>query len=130
MATNFSWKQSLLVASIVMGIIAGYRLLTRNPNEITLVDLEPGKIPACESSVARQLLKRAVEQSPHAQQSGLKIIKLGEFYDLTVDKSTAKRTCAGEVFTNAGRGSIDFTLDWMSPKQDEVWLQVTGSQLY
>lgn len=91
-----------------------------------------GVMPACESRIVRDLLVRAVHQSPRAQQSGLRIIELGAVEDYAkdapsrADQATVEmRFCKAAAFTNAGQGDLHFILKWLNAKEDQIWLEIT-----
>ncbi|MET3364705.1 hypothetical protein [Bradyrhizobium ottawaense] len=93
-----------------------------------------GVMPRCESEFARDLLVRAIQQSPVAKQ-GFKVVRLGEtstFMNMAnKDQSDYKpgnielMICEGRVYTNAGEMLTSFNMKWIDPsKKDEVWLEI------
>jgi hypothetical protein len=95
-----------------------------------------GVMPTCESRVVRDLLVRAVHQSPRAQQSGLRIIELGDVEDYARDATPRTnsatveiRSCKAVAFTNAGQGDLHFILKWLNSKKDQIWLEITVSTI-
>ncbi|WP_024513344.1 hypothetical protein [Bradyrhizobium sp. ARR65] len=95
-----------------------------------------GRMPQCDSSFIRELLIKAVNQSP-AGQNGLKVLKVNEIGDFAVvgplgtsgDPEAEARNCSAFTLTNAGKAIFFFELTWSSPKKDEVWLEITKSSL-
>lgn len=95
-----------------------------------------GVMPACESETVRDLLVRAVHQSPRAQQSGLRIIELGDVEDYAKDATPQTnhvpidvRFCKAVAFTNAGQGDLHFILKWLNARKDQIWLEITVSTI-
>lgn len=91
-----------------------------------------GIMPACNSKLVRELLIRAVHQSPSAQESGLR----SDVEDYAKDAAPRTdpspvdiRFCKAVAFTNAGQGDLHFVLKWLNAKKDQVWLDITLSTI-
>lgn len=122
-------KQVAIISAVVgVVLLGGYRLLHRaSGGESYPLTITPGVMPACDSSQARRLLKRTLEQAPAARQAGITVAKLGAFRETgfvpVTAKGTEMRLCTGDVFFSAGRQDVAFTLQWTSPKKDELWIE-------
>lgn len=95
-----------------------------------------GIMPACDTKLVRDLLIQAVHQSPRAQQSGLRIIELGDVEDYAKDAVPRTdqlpvdiRFCKAVAFTNASQGDLHFILKWLNAKKDQFWLEITVSTI-
>jgi hypothetical protein len=90
--------------------------------------LTPGVLPACDSPFIRKLLKQTIDEAPAAQATGLRVIKLGFVrHHLDSARETTQlpvRVCEAEVFANAGRRTLGFSLEWTGSDRQEVWLSV------
>jgi len=90
-----------------------------------------GQMPVCESSTARSLLREAIDKSPRAIQSGLKVSEIGTIKDYAEDPCLAASTtvemrfCQATVFTNAGSGQVHFVMKWVDPDKSRLWLETT-----
>ncbi|WP_156647818.1 hypothetical protein [Methylobacterium sp. Leaf87] len=90
--------------------------------------LTPGVLPVCDSPFTRKLLKQTIEQASAARATGLEVLRLGFMrHHLDGVRDTTQlpaRVCEAEVFANAGRQTLGFSLEWTSAEKDEVWLSV------
>lgn len=90
-----------------------------------------GQMPICESSTARRLLREAIDKSPRALQTGLKVSEIGRIKDyapgtaVAADPAADMRFCQANVFTNGGSGEVHFVLKWMDPAKSRLWLETT-----
>jgi hypothetical protein len=96
-----------------------------------------GQMPTCDSKYTRNLLVRAIHESP-AGQRGIKVVQVGtvdDFIKEPDEKAKVEkfyeggRYCEAHLFTNAGEGQVQFYLKWIDDKKDKVWLQLTGSSI-
>ena len=95
-------------------------------------NFEAGQMPVCDSGVVRQLLKKTLEDSPAAKE-GFKVLKLGEFDDVSpsnADQPTspnpATRTCMREVFSDRGHILVQSVLSWADGDKDDLYLEVSN----
>ena len=99
--------------------------LTRQRGE---TDFTRRVLPACDSPYTRKLLRQTIEQAPASRAVGLQVLRLGfmrHHLDGVRDNSQLPaRVCEAEVFANAGRRTLGFSLEWTSTDKDEVWLSV------
>lgn len=88
----------------------------------------PGTLPACDSPYTRKLLRQTIEQAPASRAVGLQVLRLGfvrHHLDGVRDTSQLPaRVCEAEVFANAGRRTLGFSLEWTGAEKDEVWFSV------
>lgn len=90
-----------------------------------------GQMPVCESGTARGLLREAIDKSPRAIQSGLRISEIGAIKDYAEDPARAADTtvemrfCQATVFTNGGSGEVHFVMKWVDPAKSRLWLETT-----
>lgn len=94
-----------------------------------------GQMPACTDSIVSDLLTSAINESPRGLH-GLKVQRANNFRGFTDkpgetqppyerDPNVSVRFCIADVFTNAGRGAVYFSLIWTDHKKDELSLQIT-----
>jgi hypothetical protein len=85
-------------------------------------------MPTCTSSVARHGLRQTIDGSPAAEQTGLVVQRIGPVSEdiPATGPNPDRRTCLAEVFTNAGRDLVVFTLTWSSAEQAGVYLEIPG----
>ena len=122
-----STVRTLVVVAVASLIGAGSLwLLATKPRVAS--GLTPGILPACDSPFTRKLLKQSIEKAPAARTAGLEVLRLGvmrHHLDSVGDASQLPtRVCEAEVFANAGRRALGFTLEWTTTGKDEVWLSV------
>ncbi|RQH09471.1 hypothetical protein [Bradyrhizobium sp. RP6] len=98
-------------------------------------ELKPGRMPQCDSTFARDLLTKVVNESI-AGQRGIRLLQVDEVADFAVrapatsgEPQADARNCSAFVRTNAGKAILFFQLTWSSSKKDEVWLEITQSSL-
>ncbi|MGU9979866.1 hypothetical protein ACJ4V0_07475 [Phreatobacter sp. HK31-P] len=88
-----------------------------------------GQMPQCDSRVSRDLLRDAIDKSPRALQTGLKLSEIGTINDYipaqATDPNKDIRFCQAKVFTNGGSGEVHFALKWMDQAKSRLWLEVT-----
>ena len=101
-------------------------LIPRHSARDALLAITPGQMPACDSPPTRHMLALAVSGSPTARTHGLVLQKVGSLRDAFpgVAEYDGRRTCLGEVYTNAGHVAVTAILTWTTPKRDEVHLNV------
>ncbi|MEY9580986.1 hypothetical protein ABIE88_008562 [Bradyrhizobium diazoefficiens] len=123
--------QNAVISCVAVLLGIGAMFLFAGPKSPSF---KAGVMPRCESEFARDLLVRAIQQSPAAQQ-GFKVVRLGEtttFMNMAnKDQSGYKpgnielMICEGKVYTNAGEMLTSFNMKWIDPsKKDEVWLEI------
>lgn len=127
MTDQLSPLRTALVVGVAALIGAGalWLHLTRPHGE---PGLTPGVLPACDSPYTRRLLRRTIEQAPAAHAAGLQVLRLGFMrHHLDGVRDTSQlpaRVCEAEVFANAGRRTLGFSLEWTDAEKNEVWLSV------
>lgn len=94
-----------------------------------------GQMPACTDSVVSDLLTSAINESPRGLH-GLKVQRANNFRGFT-DKPGEPQSAyekdptvdvlfyIADVFTNAGRGAVYFSLIWTDRNRNELSLQIT-----
>lgn len=127
MTTQPSPLRTTLVVTIavLIGVSSLWLYLTRQRSEPGFI---AGTLPACDSPYTRNLLRRTIEQAPASRAVGLEVLRLGfvrHHLDGVRDTSQLPaRVCEAEVFANAGRRTLGFSLEWTRAEKDEVWLSV------
>ena len=115
--------RTLLVVAVA-GLVGAGALWLHATKPRGPAGLTPGVLPACDSPFTRTLLK----QAPAVHAAGLKVLRLGfmqHHLDSVRDASgLPTRVCEAEVFANAGRRTLGFSLEWTGADKDEVWLSV------
>ena len=120
-------KGLILGGLVALGVVAAAAFM-RERSHNSLLDITPGQMPTCTSSVARHGLRRTIDGSPAAEQTGLVVQRIGSVSEGIPDTGSNpdRRTCLAEVFTNAGRDLVVFTLTWSSAEQADVYLEIPG----
>jgi len=72
---------------------------------------------------AKQLLAKAINNGPLAKNWHLNVQRIGESVELDRDAND-KLKCQSLVYTNAGKLSAIWTVEWIDQKRDDVWLEV------
>ncbi len=142
-------KAAMIGTVIGLALLGSYRLWHRSNSEpavITTAHAEPGlvqgKLPACDSPFAQNLLKQAVETNPSPILGPVKVHKVGVIADymaLVIQQAndTSKphitsdyfaetqnmRRCMAQLFTSRGRHAYNFTMTFPTESKDEVYLQ-------
>ena len=119
-------------AYAVVGLVmAGTAFVVHHRQPGVRAPFEPGHMPACDSSTVRQLFRQTIEDAPDAKKEGVKVLKLGALVDTTnaIDDDQIKarpdrRQCLADLFTNAGRDLVSFTIDWSDDFKDEIYLEI------
>ncbi len=119
-------RTAIVVSSAVLiGAGSLWLHLTRQRGEPSFM---AGTLPACDSPYTRKLLRQTIEQAPASRAVGLEVLRLGFVrHHLDGVRETSQlpaRVCEAEVFANAGRRTLGFSLEWISAEKDEVWLSV------
>ena len=112
-------------AIAVVLVVLGYFFFIREDNGLVV-----GQMPECNSKFARELLMKAVHDSPLSKTTGLKILKLGDVVDFLKDAPKPPedhRVCNAQAFTNAGKKMYMFSIKWVDEDKDEVYLEVMAS---
>ncbi|MFY9294413.1 MAG: hypothetical protein WAP03_27560 [Methylorubrum rhodinum] len=127
MTTQTSLLRTTLVVTIAVLIGAGSLWLhfTRQRGE---PGFTAGTLPACDSSYTRKLLRQTIEQAPASRAVGLQVLRLGfmrhHFDGVRNTSQLPARVCEAEIFANAGRRTLGFSLEWTCAEKDEVWLSI------
>src|SRR5262249_29446758 len=103
-----------LVGDIGMG--SSWEPAVSNPGPSTPVTLQDG-------IAAELLLAKAINNGPLAKNWHLNVQKIGESVELDRDAND-KLKCQSLVYTNAGKLSAVWTVEWLDQKREEVWLEV------
>jgi len=119
------WRGYAFVAFLI-ACIGIFFLAPRQSARDALLAITPGQMPACDSPPTRHMLAQAVSGSPAARTQGLVLQKVGSLRDAFpgVAEYGGRRTCLGEVYTNAGHVAVTAILTWTTPQRDEVHLNV------
>ncbi len=127
MTTHTSPLRTTLVVTIavLIGASSIWLHFTRQRGEPGLTQ---GVLPACDSPYTRKLLRQTIEQAPASRAVGLQVMRLGFMrHHLDGVRDTSQlpaRVCEAEVFANAGRRTLGFSLEWTGAEKNEVWLSV------
>lgn len=119
----------LTFAALFGGAVVALRLATGGNG------ISAGQMPACTDSVVADLLTSAINESPRGLH-GLKVQRANNFRGFTdkpgepqsayeKDPTDDVRFCIADVFTNAGRGAVYFSLIWTDRNRNELSLQIT-----
>ena len=111
---------------ILIACIGTVLLIPRQSARDKLLAITLGQMPACDSPPTRHMLAQAVSGSPAARTQGLVLQRVGSLRDAFpgVAEYDGRRTCEGEVYTNAGHVAVTAILTWMTPERDEIHLNV------
>lgn len=116
----------IMGAAVVFILIGGYRIAQRHSRADDTA-LTAGVMPLCASPAVRQLLKQAIEEAPGAKQANAVLQRIGTVQETGYVPVGAKgfeiRLCQADVFLNLGRHDVPFTLTWISPEKDALWIE-------
>lgn len=122
------WVERVAGLIIACILAAGY-IYWRGPSHIR-VGFEPGRMPACDSTPVRHLFVESFENSPVVKQSGVKLIKLGDFTDLdhdgtptAIDPKQEVRQCSAILFLSTGQDDVNFRIKWTDKRKETIWLE-------
>jgi hypothetical protein len=110
------WMRILLVifGLIVVFIFVG-RLLVKGESEAGL--------PTCESSRARDAVKRAIENNVDSRQINLHLLDMGQVGEVSFSKEKPERICTAVVTLNSGAGNIRYRL-WLGSQKGTFLVEV------
>ncbi|WP_322514713.1 hypothetical protein SR870_16980 [Rhodopseudomonas palustris] len=131
MQKHLGKKHLIILGALGVIVFFGYKFIIGQSGDIRV-----GQMPSCDSSPVRRLIAKVIEESPRAQLTGLKLLRIGEIEDYVdppgqpsspkaSDPTQESRLCKAVVFTSAGKGDLHFGLSWADPGKTELWLQVT-----
>jgi len=83
-----------------------------------------GKIPACDSSFAQDLVKDAVAASPVGKANGLSVVALSDIAEVGWDEPGQVRQCTATTRLNSAETApVAYQLSWAGKKGGEVLLE-------
>lgn len=123
-------KSNAVTAMVFFGLFAAVVIALRlatSGNGITA-----GQMPTCVDPVVSDLLTSAINESPRGLH-GLKVQRANNFRGFSDEPQSTYETnpavevrfCIADVFTNAGRGAVYFSLTWTDQKRNELSLLIT-----
>jgi hypothetical protein len=83
---------------------------------------QAGKMPDCTAKSVAAQLRQAIEESPSAQRTAIKVFDVADVASAS-DSSEERRVCTAMLFTNGGKRAVRFSLEWMTTSRDRIWLQ-------
>ena len=84
--------------------------------------LVAGKMPDCAAAPIKKLLRQAIEDAPGNKAAQIKVLDAVDFAAVP-GSSDEHRICTAIVFSNAGKETVKFSLEWMTAAKDRIWLQ-------
>ncbi|MBX9933704.1 MAG: hypothetical protein K2Y56_19655 [Methylobacterium sp.] len=120
-------RYAVIVVSVGVILVGGYRILQRHIRAED-TSFTNGVMPACASPVVKRLLKDAIEESPNVKQASALLHRTVTVQETGYVPVGAKgyevRLCEADILFNIGRHDVPFTLTWVSPAKDELWIEV------
>jgi hypothetical protein len=84
--------------------------------------VEVGNMPDCTTAAVQKLLRQAIEEAPGNKARQIKVLDAMDFASAP-GSTNDRRICTATLFSNAGKETVKFTLEWMSAAKDKIWLQ-------
>lgn len=127
-----------LRGAVTAGFVAATSVLSGcGPSGGDELAFNPGEMPACNSDATKQLLTKAIQQSPLSKQ-GLELISIGQAAPYNapslvggadfIQGTDGRWLCKAMTYTNAGKLEATFSMEWANDTKSQIWLEVSTLQ--